>query len=81
LVAHKDKYLHWDSNTIGLSIHDYDDFDMGLIYRADNKHFTNILHELINWMVDHEKGISSFSKLYNKPYEFFPDVGCEREWW
>jgi hypothetical protein len=81
LAAHKEKYLHWDSNTIGISIHDYDDFDIGIIYKTDDEHFTDVLHELINWMIDHEKGISSYWEMVDNPYEFFPDCGCERKWW
>jgi hypothetical protein len=81
LVANKEKYLHWDSNTIGISIHDYDDFDKGLIYKTDDEHFISILHELINWMVDHEKGVSSYCDMIEDLYKFFPDYGCERVWW
>lgn len=29
-----------------------------------------IFHELINWMIDHEQGISSYEKLFD-PFEFF----------
>lgn len=81
LIAFKDKpHFGWDGNIIGIAVHDSDDFDIGLIYKTDTKHFKEVLHELINWMHDHEKGISSLEKLIN-PKDFFPDCGCERSRW
>lgn len=81
LVAYKDKTNYgWDANTIGIAIHDYDDFDVGFIYKTETDNFISTLHELINWMRDHEQGISSYEKLW-EPYSFFPDCGCERTIW
>jgi hypothetical protein len=80
LFACKEKYLHWNSNTIKIVINDYDDYDIGMIYTTDDEHFTEVLHELINWMIDHEKGsYSSYYKLINEPYNFFPDCDCDRQ--
>lgn len=78
LVAYKDCYSDfWQPHTIGISLHDNDDFDIGVIYRTKLDQFTDVLHELINWMHDHEQGISSYKLLWN-PLEFFPDCGCQR---
>ena len=81
LFAHKEKTKYgWESNTIGIAIHDNDDFDIGLIYKTDAEHFEIVLHELINWMRDHEQGRSCYDDIC-KPLEFFPDCGCERSRW
>lgn len=81
LTAHKDKTTYgWDANTIGIAIHDNDDFDVGLIYKTDSKNFENVLHELINWMRDHEQGRSIYMDIWNT-LDFFPDCGCERSRW
>lgn len=80
LVAFKDTDLGWPPNSIGIAIHDYDDFDIGLIYKPSEENYDNVLHELINWMCDHEQGISSYEELL-RPNEFFPDCGCERIRW
>lgn len=80
LVAHKEKALCWDANTIGIAIHDNDDFDVGLIYKTDSENFENVLHELINWMRDHEQGRSIYMDIWNT-FNFFPDCGCERSRW
>ena len=66
---------------IGIVIHDKDDYDIGLLYTTTDENFTNVLHELINWMRDHEQGISSYEKMACNTYEFFPDLGCERKRW
>ena len=42
--------------------------------------FENVLHELINWMHDHEQGISIYDDILNI-FNFFPDCGCERTRW
>lgn len=42
-----------DRYTIVIGV--YDDYDVGLIYKTDENNFTPILHELINWMYDHNK--------------------------
>ena len=80
LVAHKEKALCWDANTIGIAIHDNDDFDIGLIYKTDSEHFEMVLHELINWMRDYEQGRSIYMDIWNT-FDFFPDCGCERSRW
>ena len=80
LIAHKEKALCWDANTIGIAIHDNDDFDIGLIYKTDSENFENVLHELINWMRDHEQGRSIYMDIWDT-FEFFPDCGCERNLW
>lgn len=80
LVAFKESDLGWPPNSIGIAIHDYGDFDMGLIYKPDEEHFVNVLHKLINWMRDHEQGISLYEALLNIN-EFFPDCNCKRIRW
>ena len=80
LIAHKEKALCWDANTLGIAIHDNDDFDIGLIYKTDSENFENVLHELINWMRDHEQGRSIYMDIWDT-FEFFPDCGCERNLW
>lgn len=81
LIAHKERTKYgWDANTIGIAIHDDDDFDIGLIYKTNSDNFTNVLHELINWMHDHEQGMSIYENIW-KPLTFFPDCGCERKCW
>ena len=80
LVAHKEKSLCWDAKTLSRAIHDNDDFDVGLIYKTDSENFENVLHELINWMRDHEQGRSIYMDIWNT-FDFFPDCGCERSRW
>lgn len=80
LAAFKDPNFGWLFNSIGIAIHDYDDFDIGLIYKPSDEHFTDVLHELINWMHDHEQGISLYEVLQN-PFDFFPDCNCKRIRW
>ena len=80
LIAHKEEALCWDANTIGIAIHDNDDFDVGLIYKTNSDNFENVLHELINWMRDHEQGRSIYMDIWNT-FDFFPDCGCERSRW
>lgn len=81
LLANKDKPLYrWNEYSIGIAVRDYDDFDMGLVYQTDIEHFDDVLHELINWMLDHEQGISLYKNLLD-PFEFFPECKCKREMW
>lgn len=80
LIAYKDKNKFWDANTIGIGLRDNDDFDIGLIYKTNADEFENVLHELINWMNDHEQGISIYDDILNI-FDFFPDCGCERTRW
>lgn len=77
LSASKERTEFYDANTICISVRDYDDYDYGLIYITDNEHFFNVLHELINWMRDHEQGINNHYDLIDI-FNFFPDLGCER---
>ena len=60
LVAHKDRNEFWDANTRRICLIDDDDFDIGLIYKTNADEFENVLHELINWMRDHEQGIGLY---------------------
>ena len=80
LTAHRDKDKFWEENTITIAIHDMDDFDYGLIYKTNPDDFINVLRELINWMHDHEQGISIYENIWNV-YDFFPDCGCKRTLW
>lgn len=68
-------------NYIMIDIMDQDDLQIGYVYypEEDNENnFFKVLHELINWMNDHENGVSKFDDLYNE--DFFPNyLGCERE--
>lgn len=81
LSASKEFASGWKrENTIIIGIHDKDDFDIGLAYKCNSDNFISILHELINWMRDHEQGISNYGDIWNT-FEFFPDLGCDRELW
>ncbi len=81
LSASKEFNSGWGSdNTIFIGIEDDDDFDTGLLYKCNSDNFIDILHELINWMRDHEQGISNYDDIWSI-LEFFPDCGCERVFW
>lgn len=80
LSAFKEPEYGWDEYSIGIAIHDYDDFDVGLVYKTDAEHFDTVLHELINWMNDHEQGTSRYIDIW-ETFNFFPDCGCERKRW
>lgn len=81
LIAYKDKVNYeWNANTIGIAIHDNDDFDVGVLYQPDADNFINTLHELLNWMYDHEHGISNYESVWDA-FNFFPNLGCNRERW
>jgi hypothetical protein len=80
LMANKDSD-EWQHYTIGITIHDEDDLDYGLLYHTNEENFEDILRELVNWMIDHENGITSVDKMYEDIFEFFPDLGCERTYW
>lgn len=60
LHAYKDAISKWyGPYEIYISICDYDDFEYGVSYKAHNEEeFFDALHELINWMRDHEQGIT-----------------------
>ena len=82
LVAFKEKNIYgWESYSIGIAVRDMDDFDKGIIYQANKENFETILHELLNWMVDHEKGISYTSTLLDKSFSFFPQLDCQTSIW
>lgn len=67
-----------EANTIYISILDDDDFDIGIVYYANSENFTKILHELLNWMYEHERDYTYVNELYNV-YEIFPELGCKRK--
>lgn len=47
------------------------------IYIMGIKKFDEVIHELINWMIDHENGITEYERFKN--HEIFPDyLGCSR---
>lgn len=71
----------WKEYEIGIAVLDDDDFHSGFIYKANKDNFENILHELINFMIDHEKGIIKTYDILHNIDEFFPDLGCERRYW
>lgn len=76
LIASKEK-----ENTIQIVLHDQDDYDIGFVYYPEPNQFTDVLHELINWMNDLEHGVichDDFVDTYNT--SFFPDyLGCKRK--
>ena len=80
LVAYK-RSIFWKNYEIGIEVLDDDDFRAGFVYKANKDNFENILHELINFMIDHEKGITKTSDILHHIDEFFPDLGCVREYW
>ena len=80
LIAFKGKNKVCDANIIGIGLSDDYDFAVGLVYKPNADEFENVLHELINWMHDHEQGISIYENIWNE-YDFFPDCGCERIIW
>ena len=80
LLAYKDPPYYWNTNTIAIGICDYDDFHIGVIYQPKQEDFFPVLHELINWMVDHENGNSSYEKLVES-FDFFPDCHCYKSGW
>ena len=84
LFAFKRSRGRWTSfkdYEIGIEVLDNDDFRAGFIYKANKDNFEDILHELINFMIDHEKGITKTSDILHHIDEFFPDLGCVREYW
>lgn len=82
LLANKDGLYGWKKNSIGIGIRDGDDYDVGLIYITDDNNFFDVLHELLNWMKDHEQGVSDYIEMIEKLYDFFPNYyGCTRELW
>lgn len=74
LISNKER------NYIMIVIMDQDDLAIGYVYYPEENNednFFKVLHELINWMNDHENGISKFDNLLND--DFFPNyLDCER---
>lgn len=68
-------------NYIMIEIMDQYDLQIGYVYypgENNEENFFKVLHELINWMNDHENGVSKFDDLFKE--DFFPNyLGCERE--
>ena len=83
LHANKEEDIGWHPCTIAIGIRDQDDFDVGFVYQANENNFEDILRELVNWMIDHENGISSVDNVFSKKnmLEFFPDLDCPRVHW
>lgn len=70
----------WHAYSIAIKVGDEDDYDMGLIYQTTEETFFEVLHELINWMRDHEQGITIYENIRDLK-NFFPDLNCPREYW
>ena len=68
-------------NYIMIEIINQDDLQIGYAYYPEENNennFFKVLHELINWMNDHEHGIIKFDDLFKE--DFLPNyLGCERE--
>lgn len=76
-------YIHLmasEKGNIFISIQDQDDFSIGMLYKPEEHMFQDVLHELINWMRDHEQGVTVYNQIL-RPYKFFPDCECERKIW
>lgn len=71
LIANRER------NYIMIIVMDQDNLAIGNVYYP-GENFFKVLHELINWMYDHEYGVSKFDDLLND--NLFPNyLGCERE--
>lgn len=84
LLAWKERHSHfsWEHDyTIQIAVHDQDDYDIGWVYYPEPDQFTNVLHELINWMNDLEHGVICHDDFVDTYYtSFFPDYcGCKRK--
>lgn len=77
---HKSPFSWIEDYSIIIGIHDNDDFDISLKYNPTSENFADVLHELINWMIDHEKGVASYSNIWND-LEFFPYCECKVRRW
>lgn len=80
LIIFTKKFLTNDAFTILISIHDEDDFDIGLKYTSNLQNFANVFGSLLLWMIKKEKEVSNYDDIWN-PFEFFPDCNCERILW
>ena len=82
LCAYKDSISEWyGPYEIYISICDYDDFRYGYVYKMRNEEdFFDVLHELINWMRDHEQGITYWNNAVDR--KLFPEFeNVERVTW
>ena len=79
LVAYKEDNPFVKKNEIEIAIHDDDDYDVGFVYYPDQDNFSNVLHELINWINDLEHEVCSYDTYISDIEGFFPDCRCERE--
>ncbi len=70
----------FDEHSIFIGVLDGDDFNVSMVYHADEGNFNNVLHELVNWMKDHEQGTTIYMNVWDA-FNFFPDCGCERVLW
>lgn len=75
LLARRNKIGPYAGNTMLLQVVDEDDYMYGLVYTTDDEHFIKVFHELVNWMKDHEDGISSYEDFEKDIYTFMPYVG------
>lgn len=63
--------------SISICVRDNKRIKYECVYIMGVNEFDKVIHELINWMVDHENGITEYRKLEN--HDLFPDyVGCSR---
>ena len=82
LSAYKDAISEWyGPYEIYMHVCGYDSFGYAYVYRMQNEEeFFNILHELINWMRDHEQGIIYWDDVISD--NLFPEFrNAERELW
>lgn len=82
LCAYKDSISEWfGPYEIYIGICDYDYFSYGYVYRMQNEEeFFDVLHELINWMRDHEQGITYLDDVVGG--NLFPEFkNTEKEPW
>ena len=82
LSAYKDTLSKWwGPYEIYINICDYDDFGYGYVYEMQNEEeFFNVLHELVNWMRDHEQGVTYWDDVVSG--NLFPEFrNAEREQW
>ena len=81
LAAYKDAILWYGPYEIYVHICDYDDFGYGYVYEMRNEEeFFDVLHELVNWMRDHEQGVTYWDDLIDD--KLFPEFeNVDKEPW
>lgn len=82
LHAYKDAISKWyGPYEIYIHVCGYDNFGYAYVYRMQNEEeFFNILHELVNWMKDHEQGIIYWDDVISD--NLFPEFkSAKRERW